>query len=146
VLFLVVAAAHGISVGSFAAAGWAFAIFAVVTLPGLAFVGAAALAFPLVMPTPLFRVLFVGYWFWGNVIAPYVLPTTAQSILAPAGDYSLRQFFGYEFEITRPRGDPFNILRPPLSTASALLSIALLIALAAAMLAGARAIQARSTR
>jgi hypothetical protein len=146
VLFLVVAAAYGIAEGDWAAAGWALAIFAVVTLPGLAFVGAAALAFPLVLPTPLFRVLFVGYWFWGNVVAPPVMPTTTQTLLAPAGDYGLRRFFGYDTPITRPAGDPFNVLRPAVTTATALLSIALLAGLALVLLAGARAVQARSTR
>lgn len=146
VLFLVVAAAYGISEGDWAAAGWALAIFVVVTLPGLAFVGAAALAFPLVMPAPLFRVLFVGYWFWGNAVAPAAMPTTAQTLLAPEGSYGLRQFFGYETEIIRPPSDPFNVLRPAVSTATALLSIALLAGLAVLMLAGARAVQARSTR
>ncbi len=146
VLFLVVAAAYGFREGDWAAAGWAFVIFVVVMLPGLAFVGAAALAFPLVMPTPLFRVLFVGYWFWGNAVSPSAMPTTAQSLLAPAGDYGLRQFFGYETEIDRPPGDLFNVLRPEVSAGAALLSIALLAVLAALMLTGAHAVRARSTR
>ena len=146
VLFLVVGAAYGITEGDWAAAGWAFAIFVVITLPGLAFVGAAALAFPLVMPTPLFRVLFVGYWFWGNAVSPDAMPTTAQTLLAPAGQYGLQQFFGYDQEIIRPPGDPFNVLRPEVSAATALLSIALLAVLTVLMLAGAHTVQSRSTR
>lgn len=146
VLFLVVAAGYGVSQGDWVAAWWAFAIFVVVMLPGLAFVGAAALAFPLVMPTPLFRVLFVGYWFWGNAVSPAAMPTPAQSLLTPAGPYGLRQFFGYETEIDRPPGDLFNVLRPEVSAGTALLSIALLIAFAVLLLAGAHAVQARSTR
>jgi len=146
VLFLVVAAGYGVAEGEWAAAGWAFAIFVVVALPGLAFVGAAALAFPLVMPAPLFRVLFVGYWFWGNAVNPVAMPTTAQTVVAPEGSYGLRQFFGYDEEITRPPGDPFNVLRPEVSAATAVLSIALLAVLTALLLAGARAVQSRSTR
>jgi ABC-type Na+ efflux pump permease subunit len=146
VLFLVVAVGYGIVEGEWAAAGWVFPIFVVITLPGLVFVGAAALAFPLVMPTPLFRVLFVGYWFWGNAVGPAAMPTTAQTVLAPEGSYGLRQFFGYDEEIVRPPGDPFNVLRPEVSTTTALLSIALLAMLSALLLAGARAVQSRSTR
>ena len=146
VMYLVVGGAYGIAEGDWAAAGWAFAIFTVNTLPGLLFVGAAALVFPLVMPAPLFRVLFVGYWFWGNAVNPIAMPTTAQSLLAPEGSYGLRQFFGYDEEITRPPGDVFNVLRPEVNTATALLSLALLAALTVALLAGARALQSRSTR
>jgi len=146
VLYLVVGVAYGIAEGDWAAAGWVFAIFVVITLPGLAFVGAAALAFPLVMPTPLFRVLFVGYWFWGNAVTPAAMPTTAQTLLAPEGAYGLRQFFGYDEEIMRPRGDLFNVLRPEVSATTAVLSIALLAVLSVLLLAGANAVQSRSTR
>ncbi|HEX6352919.1 hypothetical protein [Actinophytocola sp.] len=146
VLYLVVGAAYGITEGDWAALGWTIGIFAVVTVPGLAFVGAAALVFPLVMPTALFRVLFVGYWFWGNAVGPAAMPTTAQTVLAPDGAYGLRQFFGYDGELVRPPGDPFNALRPEVGTATSLLSIALIAALSALMLAGAHALQSRSTR
>jgi ABC-2 type transport system permease protein len=145
-LFLALAAGYGITEGKWSAAGWALAIFVVVMLPGLAFIGAAALAFPLVMPAPLFRVLFVGYWFWGNAVGPASMPTTAHTLLAPIGPYSLRQFFGSDQDITRPPGDPFNVLRPEVSAATAVLSITLLAVLTVLLLAGARAIQSRSTR
>jgi hypothetical protein len=146
VVFLGVGAAYGIVNGDWAGPLWALAIFGAVMVPSLAFVGAAALAFPLVMPTPLFRVLFVGYWFWGNAVSPAAMPTTAQTLLASAGDYGLRAFFGLEPGISRPDGDPLNALRPGVGTATALLSIALLIGLAVAFLAAARAITTRTTR
>jgi hypothetical protein len=146
VLYVVVGAVYGIAEGDWAAAGWAIGIFTVVTVPGLAFVGAAALVFPLVMPSPLFRVLFVGYWFWGTAVGPGAMPTTGQTVLAPDGTYALRQFFGYDGELDRPPGDPFNALRPEITTATALLSIAVFAALTVLLLAGARALQSRTTR
>ena len=54
--------------GTVATFGWALVAFAAVMLPGLAFIAGFALVCPLLLSCPLFRVLFVGYWFWGNLL------------------------------------------------------------------------------
>ena len=142
---------YSVTAGRPVALAWAAAGFAVVIAPAVLFVGAFALAVPLVMPAPLFRVLFVGYWFWGNLIGPTAMPTTAQSLLEPAGGYPIQELLGWHgdgaFTPAGPvPGASLNFLRPEPSPATAWLSIALLLALAALVLAGAHALRTRTTR
>lgn len=129
---------------------WAAVGFAVVLVPAVLFVGAFALAVPLVMPAPLFRVLFVGYWFWGNLISPVDLPTTTQSLLAPTGGYAIHSLLGWPGEgVFTPAGPmpgaTLNFLRPEATPVTAWLSIALLLSIAALALTGAHALRARTT-
>ncbi|MET7401137.1 hypothetical protein ABZS66_47420 [Dactylosporangium sp. NPDC005572] len=132
--------------GGWPAVGWALAGFATVLLPAVLVVGAFALAVPLLIPAPLFRVLFVGYWFWGNSITADVMPTLAQSVLTPIGAYPLA-LFGVEGVIAGPQpGATLNFLRPEVTTATAGLSIGLLLVLAALTLCAAHAVRARTTR
>jgi ABC-2 type transport system permease protein len=56
------AVAYAITEGEPAALGWAVVVFVAAIVPGLLFLGALALAGPLLMPVMLFRVLFVVYW------------------------------------------------------------------------------------
>jgi hypothetical protein len=135
------AAAYAIVNGDQAIWGWAAATFGAVTAPALLFVGAFALAVPLFMPAPLFRVLFVGYWFWGNGIHPSSMPTLAYTPLYPLGGYPVEALFGY-----RGPDGTLNALRPVPTAATAWLSIGLLLALAALALAAAHAVRARAIR
>lgn len=134
------------------ALGWAAAIFAAVILPAVLFVGAFALVVPLLMPAPLFRVLFVGYWFWGNSISPDQMPTLASSLITPIGSYPLQELFGYRgpdgtFTIAGPvPGAAFNFLRPEATPATAWLSIGVLLGLATLVLTAAPALRARASR
>ncbi|HVQ93560.1 MAG TPA: hypothetical protein VMU51_21155 [Mycobacteriales bacterium] len=127
---------------------WALAAFAVVLLPAVLFVGAFALAVPLIMPASLFRVLFVGYWFWGNAITPATMPTLANSLVSPIGGYPLSALLGYRDTVSAgpTPGASLNFLRPQPTPATAWLSIAVLFALAALALYAAHAIRARTTR
>ncbi len=68
--------------------------FLAVILPGCLFVAAFSVACPAIMPAPLYQVLFVGYWFWGNLLQISAIPTLNGSLLTPAGDYMLAGFFG----------------------------------------------------
>lgn len=69
--------------------------FAVITLPGLLFVAAFALACPLLMWVPLFQFCFIGYWFWGNELGPRNgIPTLSTTILTPIGRYMANGFYG----------------------------------------------------
>ncbi|MFY1691848.1 ABC transporter permease [Plantactinospora sp. WMMB782] len=108
--------------------GWAVPVFAVVMLPGLAFVAGFALTCPLAVSAPLFRVLFVGYWFWGNMLAPDFLPSLTGTLLTPIGDYPASWLAG---ELALFAGTPgwLAFLRPAPGAGSALLSIALLVLL-----------------
>lgn len=146
------ATAYAVRGGEPAALAWALAAFVTVIVPGLLFVGAWALAVPLVMPAPLFRVLFVGYWFWGNVIDPSLLPTLGRTLVYPIGGYPIEALFDYH----GPNGNitwagpvpdaTLNVLRPEPTAAIAWLSIGVLLALAAAVLYAAHALRARTAR
>ena len=136
--------------GRYAALGWALAAFALVLAPAVLFVGAFALAVPLLIPAPLFRVLFVAYWFWGNGISPTVVPTLAQTLVTPIGNYPLDVMFGYRGDDGTPTGpEPgaaLNALRPEGTPTTAWLSIALLLAIAALVLGAVQASRARANR
>ncbi|MEQ4300044.1 hypothetical protein ABNF97_01405 [Plantactinospora sp. B6F1] len=106
--------------------GWAVLAFAVVMLPGLAFVAGFALTCPLAISAPLFRVFFVGYWFWGNMLTPDLMPTLTGTLLTPIGDYPASWLSG---GLALFAGTPgwLSFLRPEPGAGSALLSIALLV-------------------
>jgi ABC-type transport system involved in multi-copper enzyme maturation permease subunit len=111
--------------GSAAALGWALLAFAGIALPGLAFVAAFALLVPMAISAPLFRVLFIGYWFWGDLVNPDILPTLNGSLLTPVGDYAASGLFGTDrFSASWPGPLPF--LRPHLSVGAGIAEIALL--------------------
>ncbi|MEH1129706.1 hypothetical protein [Micromonospora sp. CPCC 206061] len=143
------AAVYAVTAGQPVALAWAAVAFAVVVVPAVLFVGAFALTVPLIMPAPLFRVLFVGYWFWGNGISPTVMPTTSQSVLSPIGVYPNQELVGWrgDFTVAGPvPGATLNFLRPEATTATAWLSIGVLIAAAALALGVAQALRVRTTR
>jgi len=69
--------------------------FAVIVLPGLLFVAAFSIACPAILWVPLYQFLFVGYWFWGNALAPASgIPTLSPTILTPIGIYMLTGILG----------------------------------------------------
>lgn len=146
------AAAYAVDTGRPIAMAWALAAFGLVFVPGLLFVAAFALAVPMIMPAPLFRVLFVGYWLWGNLVGPDLMPTLAQSVIHPLGSYPLQVFLGFhglsgDQDVAGPvTGATLNFLRPEPTPTTATLSIVLLLILAAAALAGGQALRARRVR
>ncbi|MER5619706.1 hypothetical protein ABT061_01540 [Streptosporangium sp. NPDC002544] len=102
------AVVYAIVEGEPSALGWAVAVFVTTTVPALLFVGALALAGPLLMPPMLFQVLFVVYWFWGNLIPPRMMPTLADTILSPNSQHVAYGLLGY-----RPAQQPPNVLVEP---------------------------------
>jgi ABC-2 type transport system permease protein len=75
----------------------AIAAFVAVNVPGLLFVAAFSIAVPAIMWVPLYQFLYVGYWFWGNLLSPrYGIPTLSDSILTPIGSKAGAGFFGGE--------------------------------------------------
>ncbi|HEY8472320.1 MAG TPA: hypothetical protein VIL37_06735 [Natronosporangium sp.] len=144
--------AYSVYYGQPAALGWAAVCFGVVMLPGLLFVAAFALAVPLVMPAPLFRVLFVGYWLWGNLAPPEVMPTLANTVIQPVGGYAINgvlNHYGADGDLVTAgpvAGATLNFLRPDPTALAGWLSIAILLALAAAALASGQALRTLRTR
>lgn len=152
VAYLGLATAYAVHAGAPEALGWALAALGVVIVPGLLFVAAVALAVPLTVPAPLFRVLFVGYWLWGNLVPPDMMPTLARTLIHPLGGYPLDALLGFhgidgDESVAGPvPGAALNFLRPDPTPATAWLSIGLLLVLAVAALAGGHALRARRAR
>lgn len=71
----------------------ALATFGTIALPGLLFIGAWTLTCSSVIWTPLYQFLFVGYWFWGNLLPSVGIPSLSLTILTPVGGYMCTGFF-----------------------------------------------------
>ncbi len=71
----------------------ALAAFAAIALPGILFIAACSIAFPAIMWVPLYQILFVGYWFWGNLLPGVGIPTLSATILTPVGSAICTGFF-----------------------------------------------------
>ena len=84
--------------------------FLAMTIPALAFVGTLAVACTEVVWTPLFIVLIAGYWFWGNLVQPSVVPTLSCTLLSPVGGNVSAGLFGgtalYAGSCAHPVMDP----------------------------------------
>lgn len=76
------------------------AAFLTVNLPGLLFVAAFSIVMPAILWVPLYQFLFVGYWFWGNLLSPtYGIPTISTTLLTPLGSFAAAGFFSRADEI-----------------------------------------------
>ncbi|GHO80060.1 hypothetical protein KSD_78310 [Ktedonobacter sp. SOSP1-85] len=71
----------------------ALAAFACIVLPGIFFIASFSLACPALMWTPLYQFLFVGYWFWGNLLPGFGIPSLSETPLTPVGSYMCTAFF-----------------------------------------------------
>lgn len=114
--------------------------FVAIQLPGLLFVAGFALVCPMLLNPILFRVLFVGYWLWGNLLSPAYLPTLAGTPLTPMGDYARAGFFGG----TNPYPGGGIGAADHTSAATALLSITVLLLLPALVVTGYAALTRRA--
>ncbi|MEU6712305.1 hypothetical protein ABZ897_12570 [Nonomuraea sp. NPDC046802] len=121
--------------GQPSAIGWAVLNFLGSIVPGLVFLGALAFAGPLLVPPMVFRVLFVAYWFWGNLIPKTMMPTISDTIFDATGDY-VRYGLLAPPTVDYGPGPPamFDFLRPAYSPGTAVLWIGVMIALSAVML------------
>jgi ABC-2 type transport system permease protein len=73
--------------------------FLTINVPGVLFVAAFSLACPLIMPVPVYQVLYTGYWFWGNLLPTGFgrflgIPTLSGTILTPMGSIRAGYLFG----------------------------------------------------
>lgn len=70
------------------------AAFGTINVPGLLFVAAFSIVVPVVIWMPLYQFLFIGYWFWGNLLSPtYGIPTISDTPLTPLGEWSASGLF-----------------------------------------------------
>lgn len=99
----------------------ALAAFATIALPGLLFVGAFSIACPFILWVPLYQFLFIGYWFWGNLLPDIGIPTLSTTILTPVGGYMCTGFFN-------PTGKE-GVCNPRIPGATALQGIASILLL-----------------
>ncbi len=97
--------------------------FLAIIVPGVLFVAAFSLICPLVIWGPLYQFLFLGYWFWGNLIYLPRLPTLNGTLLTADGDYAAVAFFGSDSSVITHA-----------TAAQAIASIALLLGLSALIL------------
>ena len=68
--------------------------YTAIVIPGVCFVTAFTLACTALMWVPLYQFLFIGYWFWGNMLGPRIgLPTLSTTILTPSGSFIGAGFF-----------------------------------------------------
>ena len=109
VLFaLVLVSAIGLAIGNFAA----------VVLPGMVFASGLSLAIPVFLNVTVFQILFIGYWFWANLMSPrFHIPTLTGTMLNATGPWAQEAFFHYQWT--------FLILNP--SVVQGIESIALLV-------------------
>jgi len=146
-IYLAVAVAFVIWRGRPAALWWGLAALAVIVLPLLLLSGALSFLGPQLMPTPMFRVLIVGVWFWaGATEVKSEFPSLAGTVLSLTMDYPLKVFFNDAGASAGPaEGTALNLLRPEPTTGTALLSVALMLGISAAILAAARTLNARTS-
>jgi hypothetical protein len=98
------------------------------------------------MPTPLFRVLIVSLFFWAGVTeVESEFPSFAGTVFSLTMDYPLGVFFDSPNATTGPAGVALDFLRPRPTNATAALAVALMLALAAAILWAAGALNARTS-
>ena len=71
----------------------ALAAFAAIVLPGILFIAAFSIVCTAILWVPLYQFLFVGYWFWGNLLPNFGIPTLSETILTPVGGYMCTGFF-----------------------------------------------------
>ncbi len=74
----------------------ALASFTAIALPGVMFIGAFSIACTAILWVPLYQILFVGYWFWGNLLPDVGIPTLSTTILTPVGGYMCTGFFNQQ--------------------------------------------------
>jgi hypothetical protein len=91
-------------------------------------VAAFAVVTPMLVTAPLFRILFVGYWLWGNMLRPTIFPSLTGSLICPIGDYAASWLMG---ETALYAGDDGILpwLRPNPGAAAAAWSIGALVLL-----------------
>jgi hypothetical protein len=99
-----------------------------VSLPGLMVIGAFSIIVPGLVWTPLYWIVFVGYWVWGNLLNPTLVPTLSGTLLTPIGNNAASGIFGTDDHFFTGAIDQPPFLYPTLG--DAVISVVLLVAVA----------------
>jgi hypothetical protein len=76
--------------------------FAAIPLPGILFVSGFSVALPVIIKVPIYQVLFIGYWFWANLMSPrFHIPTLTGTMLNATGPWAQEAFFHYQWVFLR---------------------------------------------
>lgn len=76
--------------------------FATIPLPGILFASGFSVAFPAFLKVPLYQLLFIGYWFWANLMSPrFHIPTLTGTMLNATGPWAEEAFFHFQWVFLR---------------------------------------------
>jgi hypothetical protein len=103
----------------------ALGAFAAVLVPGILFAAGLSIAVPAVIRVPVYQFLFIGYWFWANLMTPKIgLPSLVGTMLNATGPWAQEGLFHFDWAFLRLQATP----------GQAYLSIALLVSIGGAAL------------
>ena len=72
--------------------------FAAIVLPGIFFAAGFSIALPAILKVPLYQILFVGYWFWANLMSPrFGIPSPVGTMLNATGPWAQEAFFHFQW-------------------------------------------------
>jgi hypothetical protein len=72
--------------------------FAAVLLPGILFAAGWSIALPVVIRVPVYQFLFIGYWFWANLMPPKIgFPSPVGTILNATGPWAQEGLFNFQW-------------------------------------------------
>lgn len=72
--------------------------FAAILLPGLVFATGFSVALPVLLKVPLYQILFIGYWFWANLMSPrFPIPSPVATMLNATGPWAQEAFFHFQW-------------------------------------------------
>jgi ABC-2 type transport system permease protein len=85
----------------------AAAAFAAVLLPGALFATGLSIAFPAIIKVPVYQFLFIGYWFWANLMTPKIgLPSPVGTMLNATGPWAQEGLFHFDWAYLRLHATP----------------------------------------
>ncbi len=98
----------------------ASAAFAAILLPGTLFVAGFSITIPVVLRVPIYQFLFIGFWFWANLMSPKIgIPSIVGTMLNAAGPWAQEGIFNFDWTFLQLHATPLD----------GYLSIALLVGL-----------------
>jgi ABC-2 type transport system permease protein len=72
--------------------------FAAIMLPAVFFAAGASIALPTILNVPIYQILFVGYWFWANLLPPrFRVPSLISTMLNATGPWAFAAFFHFQW-------------------------------------------------
>jgi|SRR5579875_32534 ABC-2 type transport system permease protein len=76
--------------------------FITIPLPGILFAAGFSVALPVILKVPIYQILFVGYWFWANLMSPrFHIPSLTGTMLNATGPWAQEAFFHFQWVFLR---------------------------------------------